>query len=127
MQFLCWLAMILVRRINTCYLLFISFIVSINIKYFLFIKLAANSLATILYLLAIHKVLKINILFLYNHLYLFVFCFLLNKDAQRKVRDEILRVLGDNLTLSMEQQKELKYMNMVINENLRLYPPVCIT
>ncbi|RIA81297.1 cytochrome P450 [Glomus cerebriforme] len=24
----------------------------------------------------------------------------------------------------MEQQKELKYMNMVINENLRLYPPL---
>jgi len=84
-------------------------------------------LATILYLLAIHKVLKINILFLYNHLYLFVFCFLLNKYAQKKVRDEILCVLGDNLTPSMEQQKELKYMNMVINENLRLYPPVCIT
>ncbi|RIA87172.1 cytochrome P450, partial [Glomus cerebriforme] len=45
-------------------------------------------------------------------------------DAQKKVRDEILRVLGDNLTPSSEQQKELKYMNMVINENLRLYPPV---
>ena len=45
---------------------------------------------------------------------------------QKKVRDEILRVLGDDLTPSMEQQRELKYMNMVINENLRLYPPVCI-
>ncbi|CAB5217124.1 unnamed protein product [Rhizophagus irregularis] len=60
----------------------------------------ANSLTTILYLLAIHK------------------------DAQKKVRDEILRVLGDNLMPSMEQHKELKYMNMVINENLRLYPPI---
>ncbi|CAB4414962.1 unnamed protein product [Rhizophagus irregularis] len=60
----------------------------------------ANALATILYLLAVHK------------------------DAQKKVRDELLRVLGDDLTPSAEQQKELKYMNMVINENLRLYPPV---
>ena len=49
-----------------------------------------------------------------------------NKDAQKKVRDEILRVLGDDLTPSMEQQKELKYMNMVIYENLRLHPPVCV-
>ncbi|PKC66595.1 cytochrome P450 [Rhizophagus irregularis] len=46
------------------------------------------------------------------------------RDTQKKVRDEILRVLGDNLIPSVEQQKELKYMNMVINENLRLYPPV---
>jgi cytochrome P450 len=46
--------------------------------------------------------------------------------VQQKVRDEILRVLGDDLTPSIEQQKELKYMNMVINENLRLYPPVRI-
>ncbi|GES99835.1 cytochrome P450 [Rhizophagus clarus] len=60
----------------------------------------ANALTTVLYLLAVHK------------------------DAQKKVRDEILRVLGDDLIPSMEQQKELKYMNMVINENLRLYPPV---
>ncbi|RIA97960.1 cytochrome P450 [Glomus cerebriforme] len=60
----------------------------------------ANSLTTILYLLAVHK------------------------DVQKKVRDEILHVLGDDLTPNSEQQKELKYMNMVINENLRLYPPV---
>jgi cytochrome P450 len=52
--------------------------------------------------------------------------FLSNKDVQQKVRDEIFRVLGDDLTPNMEQHKELKYMNMVINENLRLYPPVCI-
>ncbi|GES99830.1 cytochrome P450 [Rhizophagus clarus] len=60
----------------------------------------ANALTTILYLLAVHK------------------------DAQKKVRDEILRVLGDDLVPSKEQQKELKYMDMVINENLRLYPPI---
>jgi hypothetical protein len=53
-------------------------------------------------------------------LYIFFF-----KDEQKKVRDEILRVLGDDLMPNMEQQRELKYMNMVINENLRLYPPVC--
>jgi len=57
-------------------------------------------------------------------LQLFLFIFLLHKDAQKKVRDEVLRVLGDDLIPSMEQQKELKYMSMVINENLRLYPPV---
>ncbi|PKY30823.1 hypothetical protein RhiirB3_392861 [Rhizophagus irregularis] len=38
-------------------------------------------------------------------------------------KNEILRVLGDNLMLSVKRQKELKYINMVINENLRLYPP----
>ncbi|CAB4388481.1 hypothetical protein RhiirA5_507355 [Rhizophagus irregularis] len=71
-------------------------------------KLAANALTTILYLLAVHK------------------------DVQKKVRDEILRVLDDYLMPSVEQQKELKYMNikqptlmnMVINENLRLFPLV---
>ncbi|CAI2180437.1 8808_t:CDS:10, partial [Funneliformis geosporum] len=46
------------------------------------------------------------------------------KDVQRKVRDEILRVLGDDLTPTIDQQRELKYLNMVIKENLRIYPPV---
>ncbi|CAG8697785.1 5610_t:CDS:10, partial [Funneliformis mosseae] len=48
----------------------------------------ANALATVLYVLATHK------------------------DVQSKVRDEILRVLDDNLTPTIEQQRELKYMNM---------------
>jgi cytokinin trans-hydroxylase len=46
--------------------------------------------------------------------------------VQKKVRDEILQVLGDDLIPSMEQQKNLKYMSMVMNENLRLYPPVLL-
>ncbi|CAG8774404.1 8683_t:CDS:10 [Cetraspora pellucida] len=60
----------------------------------------ANALATLLYILSVHK------------------------DVQQKAREEILRILGDNLTPSAEQHKLLKYLNMIIHENLRLYPPV---
>ncbi|CAI2177351.1 1454_t:CDS:10 [Funneliformis geosporum] len=60
----------------------------------------ATALTTVLYVLATHK------------------------DVQSKVREELLRVLGDNLIPTIEQQKELKYMNMVLHENLRLYPPI---
>ncbi|CAG8534620.1 3514_t:CDS:10 [Funneliformis mosseae] len=60
----------------------------------------ATALTTILYVLATHK------------------------DVQSKARDEILRVLGDSLIPTIDQQRELKYLNMVIKENLRLYPPV---
>ncbi|CAG8658939.1 13312_t:CDS:2 [Funneliformis mosseae] len=35
------------------------------------------------------------------------------KDVQIKVREEILRVLGDTLTPTIDQQRELKYLNMV--------------
>ncbi|CAG8713038.1 15418_t:CDS:2 [Dentiscutata erythropus] len=59
-----------------------------------------NALTAILYLLSIHK------------------------DVQEKAREEILRILGDNLTPSIEQQNSLKYLNMIINESFRLYPPV---
>ncbi|RIB24220.1 cytochrome P450 [Gigaspora rosea] len=59
----------------------------------------AMALSSLLYLLAIHK------------------------DVQEKAREEVLRILGDNLTPSSEQHAELKYLNMVIRENLRLYPP----
>ncbi|CAG8539253.1 13865_t:CDS:10, partial [Funneliformis caledonium] len=53
-----------------------------------------------------------------------LYVFATRKDVQRKVREEILRVLGDTLTPTIDQQRELKYLNMVIKENLRLYPPV---
>ncbi|CAG8528144.1 1681_t:CDS:2, partial [Dentiscutata heterogama] len=59
----------------------------------------ALALSTLLYLLAIHK------------------------NVQEKAREEILRVLGDNLTPSQEQHASLKYLNLIIRENLRLYPP----
>ncbi|RGB39210.1 cytochrome P450 [Rhizophagus diaphanus] len=49
-------------------------------------KLAANVLTTILYLLAVHK------------------------DVQKKVRDEILRVLGDNLMPSVNWEDPEKFI-----------------
>ncbi|KAF0459355.1 cytochrome P450 [Gigaspora margarita] len=60
----------------------------------------ANALSTLLYLLSTHK------------------------NVQENAREEVLRVLGDNLIPSAEQHKSLKYLNMVIYENLRMYPPV---
>ncbi|CAG8849723.1 8533_t:CDS:2, partial [Gigaspora margarita] len=41
-----------------------------------------------------------------------------------KAREEVLRVLGDDLIPSSEQHASLKYLNMIIRENLRLYPSV---
>ncbi|KAF0428028.1 cytochrome P450 [Gigaspora margarita] len=62
----------------------------------------ASSLVTVLYLLAAHK------------------------DVQQKAREEILTVLDDDLTPSAEQHRSLKYLNMIIYENLRLYPQIAI-
>ncbi|CAG8718046.1 8846_t:CDS:2, partial [Racocetra fulgida] len=45
------------------------------------------------------------------------------RNVQQKAREEILRILGDDLTPSAEQHKSLKYLNMIIHENLRLHPP----
>ncbi|CAG8744185.1 39438_t:CDS:10, partial [Gigaspora margarita] len=59
----------------------------------------SNALSTLLYVLSTHK------------------------DVQENAREEVLRVLGDNLIPSTEQHKSLKYLNMVIYENLRMYPP----
>ncbi|KAF0536473.1 cytochrome P450 [Gigaspora margarita] len=47
-----------------------------------------------------------------------------NKNVQEKAREEVLRVLGDDLIPSSEQHASLKYLNMIIRENLRLYPSV---
>ncbi|CAG8615065.1 6877_t:CDS:2 [Racocetra fulgida] len=49
------------------------------------------------------------------------------RDVQEKAREEVFRILGDNLIPSAEQHKSLKYLNMIIYENLRLYPPVNIS
>ncbi|KAG1140684.1 hypothetical protein G6F37_011545 [Rhizopus arrhizus] len=45
-----------------------------------------------------------------------------NKRAQQKLREEIINVLGDDdmdIVPSLEELKQMKYMNMVIKENLR--------
>ncbi|CAO3680930.1 unnamed protein product [Rhizopus stolonifer] len=50
-----------------------------------------------------------------------------NKDIQQKLREEVISVLGDNPhseTPTLEELKKMKYMNMVIKENLRLNGPV---
>ncbi|CAG8757461.1 9402_t:CDS:2, partial [Racocetra fulgida] len=44
-------------------------------------------------------------------------------DNPTKAREEVLKILGDDLTPSAEHHASLKYLNMVIRENLRLYPP----
>ncbi|RIA99886.1 cytochrome P450 [Gigaspora rosea] len=45
------------------------------------------------------------------------------KNVQEKAREEVLRILGDDLIPSADQHRSLKYLNMIIQENLRLYPP----
>ncbi|CAG8492785.1 7324_t:CDS:2 [Funneliformis caledonium] len=48
-------------------------------------------------------------------------------EMQKKAREEVIRVLGNALTTpTSEQVKELKYINAVIKESLRTYPPLAI-
>ncbi|KAG1046989.1 hypothetical protein G6F43_010543 [Rhizopus delemar] len=50
-----------------------------------------------------------------------------NKRVQQKLREEIINILGDDdmdIVPSLEELKQMKYMNMVIKENLRLNMPV---
>jgi cytochrome P450 family 4 len=46
-------------------------------------------------------------------------------DVQRKLNEEIERVLGDK-ELTFKSLNEFKYLEMVIKETLRMYPPVPI-
>ncbi|KAG1050371.1 hypothetical protein G6F43_007348 [Rhizopus delemar] len=50
-----------------------------------------------------------------------------DKHIQQKLREEIISVLGDNhmdVEPTLEQLKQMKYLNMVIKENLRLNGPL---
>ncbi|CAG8462685.1 9422_t:CDS:2 [Cetraspora pellucida] len=62
---------------------------------FFLMNLAATALSTLLYLLAVHKV-----------------------RYSKNAREEVLKILGVDLTPSAEQHASLKYLNMVIHESL---------
>ncbi|RHZ56826.1 hypothetical protein Glove_396g54 [Diversispora epigaea] len=54
----------------------------------------------------------------------------INQECQEKAREEAIRIMGDekkNIIPNSEQIKELKYINMVIKETLRIHPPAPIT
>ena len=44
--------------------------------------------------------------------------------AQSKLREEILDIVGPTRRPSYEDIRNMKYLRAVINETLRLYPPV---
>ncbi|KAJ8659176.1 hypothetical protein O0I10_005215 [Lichtheimia ornata] len=50
-----------------------------------------------------------------------------NPDIQSKAREEVLRVMGDaphDVFPTLEQTRELPYINMIIKEALRMSPPI---
>ncbi|RHZ60979.1 hypothetical protein Glove_350g73 [Diversispora epigaea] len=54
----------------------------------------------------------------------------MNQECQEKAREESIRILGDekkNIIPNSEQIKELKYINMVIKETMRIHPPASVT
>jgi cytochrome P450 len=48
-------------------------------------------------------------------------------DIHQKVVDEIDRVMGDSTEVTMEKVDKMTYLENVIKETLRLYPPVTMT
>ncbi|KAF8575742.1 cytochrome P450 [Ramaria rubella] len=53
-----------------------------------------------------------------------VYCLSQHPDDLTKLRDEILTLIGPSRQPTMEDVKTCKYLRAVINETLRLYPPV---
>jgi cytochrome P450 len=49
----------------------------------------------------------------------------INQDVQRKLRNEITEKLNENEgILSYDSLNEMKYLDMVVSETLRKYPPI---
>ncbi|KAJ7557714.1 hypothetical protein O6H91_04G006500 [Diphasiastrum complanatum] len=48
----------------------------------------------------------------------------MNKEWQERARDEVQRVYGEESFLDVRRLGELKIVGMILNETLRLYPPV---
>ncbi|KAL7031167.1 hypothetical protein ACKWTF_006920 [Chironomus riparius] len=45
-------------------------------------------------------------------------------DVQQKVYDEVLEIIGDDEELTVQKLNNLQYLDLVIKESLRLFPPV---
>lgn len=45
-------------------------------------------------------------------------------EIQEKMRDEVMEVIGDKKEIEYDDIVKLKYINQVIQETLRMYPPV---
>ncbi|BES96419.1 Cytochrome P450 [Nesidiocoris tenuis] len=52
------------------------------------------------------------------------YCLAQEKEVQDKLRNEITNVMGDDQNLTYEKINEMQYLDMVLSETLRLYPPV---
>ncbi|XP_029170205.1 cytochrome P450 9e2-like [Nylanderia fulva] len=51
----------------------------------------------------------------------------INQDIQDRLREEVLQHLGEGNDISYESLSKMTYMDMVISETLRKYPPVIMT
>jgi len=56
--------------------------------------------------------------------FLSFFCYAMatNPEAQKKVHDEIVQLIGQE-EVTYEKLKDLQYLDMCIDETLRMYPP----